>query len=278
MSAGPDAVIERLLRRDQALVIAALASVTALAWLWIIGGAGMGMSAAEMTRFALFPHNAAAPAMPGMAVPAAWDWHCFVLGTLMWWVMMAAMMVPASVPLILLYVRTIRRGQRLGQIADGPVPAAWMLGGYLAVWFGFSVVASGLQVGLAAAGLVSEMMLWSQSRWLSAALLLLAALFQLSPLKRACLAACRAPVAFLSRHWRSGRWGAVRMGLRHGTECLGCCWALMLLLFVGGTMNLIWIAALGTLVLVERLAPFGARTVPLTAGVLGLWAGATLLV
>lgn len=277
MSAGPDALIERLLRRDQALIVAALAVLTALAWVWLIGGAGMGMSAAEMTRAALFPHSAAAPAMAGMAAPAAWDWDCLVLGILMWWVMMAAMMVPASAPLILLYARTIRRGQRLGQIAEGPVPAAWMLGGYLAVWLGFSVVASGLQIGLAAAGLVSEMMLWSQSRWLSAGLLLLAAAFQLSPLKRTCLAACRAPVAFLSRHWRSGRWGAARMGLRHGMECLGCCWALMLLLFVGGAMNLIWIGALGALMLVERLAPFGARMVPLTSAVLALWSAATLL-
>ncbi len=274
---GP-ALSERLVQQDQALTVAALVALTVLSWLWLIGGAGLGMSAAEMTQFALFPHTAHAPAMPGMDAPAALGWAGLVLGTLMWWVMMAAMMVPAAAPLILLYARTVRRGQRLGQIAPHPVPAAWMLSGYLVVWLGFSVLAAGIQLGLARLGLVSDMMLWSQSRWLSAGLLVLAAMVQLSPLKRTCLAACRSPVAFLSRQWQPGRRGAVRMGLRHGADCLGCCWALMLLLFVGGAMNLLWVAALGGLVLIERQAPFGVRTLPVTAGVLALWAMATLLV
>ncbi|MBS0563012.1 MAG: DUF2182 domain-containing protein, partial [Proteobacteria bacterium] len=269
---------ERLVRHEQALALAALAVVTLAAWLWILEGAGLGMNALDMTQAALFPHSTPATVMPGMDAPASLDIACLGLVAFMWWVMMAAMMVPASAPMILLYARTIRRGQRLGQIARGPVPAAWMLGGYLLVWLGFSLAASALQVGLSATGLISEMMLWSQSRWLSAGLLAFAAVFQLSPLKRTCLAACRSPVAFLSRHWRPGRRGALRMGFRHGIECVGCCWALMLLLFVGGAMNLIWIAALGALILTERLAPFGARTLPLTASVLGIWALATLLV
>lgn len=275
---GENALAERLVRHEQALALAALAVVTLAAWLWILEGAGLGMNALDMTQAALFPHSTPATVMPGMDAPASLDIACLGLVAFMWWVMMAAMMVPASAPMILLYARTIRRGQRLGQIARGPVPAAWMLGGYLLVWLGFSLAASALQVGLSATGLISEMMLWSQSRWLSAGLLAFAAVFQLSPLKRTCLAACRSPVAFLSRHWRPGRRGALRMGFRHGIECVGCCWALMLLLFVGGAMNLIWIAALGALILTERLAPFGARTLPLTASVLGIWALATLLV
>lgn len=279
MTAGSrDALTERLVRQEQALVLVALAVVTLVAWLWLLAGAGLGMDWSEMTRAALFPHAAPVAAMPGMDAPAAMDWACFCLIAFMWWVMMAAMMVPASAPMILLHARTIRRGQRLGQITDGSAQSAWMLGGYLAVWLGFALAASALQVGLATAGLISRMMLWSQSCWLSAGLLALAAGFQLSPLKRTCLAACRSPVAFLSRHWQAGRWGALRMGLRHGAECLGCCWALMLLLFVGGAMNLFWIAALGGLVLIERLAPFGPRTLPVTAGILGVWSLATLLV
>lgn len=279
MTAGDRNVLtERLVRREQALEVIAVAVVTLAAWAWLLAGAGLGMNIADMTRAALFPHRMPVMTMPGMDAPAAVDWTCFGVIALMWWVMMAAMMVPASAPLILLYARTIRRGQRLGQITAGRVPAAWMLGGYLAVWLGFSLAASALQVVLAAEGLISQMMMWSQSRWLSAGLLALAAGFQLSPLKRTCLAACRAPVAFLSRHWQAGRWGALRMGLRHGAECLGCCWALMLLLFVGGAMNLFWIAALGGLVLIERLAPFGQRTLAVTAGILGVWSLATLLV
>jgi predicted metal-binding membrane protein len=180
--------------------------------------------------------------------------------------------------LVLLYGRTVRRGQRLGQIAQGHVPVEWMLAGYLSVWLAFSVLAAGLQTALAASGLISGMMLWSESRWLSAGLLALAAVFQMTPLKRTCLSACRQPVAYLSGCWRPGRRGALHMGLIHGADCLGCCWALMLLLFVGGAMNLIWIAALGGLVLIERLAPFGPRSLPVTAGILALWAGVTLLV
>lgn len=259
-------------RRDSLLTIGALAALFVLSWLWLLGGAGLGMSAIDMTRILLFPHRMVSADMPGMAVAG------FLASLFMWWVMMVAMMLPASTPLILLYGRTVRRGQRLGQIAAGPVPTVWMLAGYLAVWFGFAVLAAGLQSALSAAGLISDMMLWSESRWLSAGLLALAALFQLSPHKRACLTACRQPVAYLARLWRPGRFGALRMGLSHGAVCVGCCWGLMLLLFVGGAMNFLWIAALGGLVLVERLAPLGDRTLALTSALLLLWSAATLMV
>lgn len=267
-----EALSERLIKREPPLIIGALIVLTSLSWLWIFLGAGLGMSALDMTRLAVFPHRATAADMPGMPVAG------FLASLLMWWVMMAAMMLPATAPLLLLFGRTVRRGQRLGQIAAGPVPAGWMLAGYLIVWLGFAALAAGLQIVLSATGLISGMMLWSQSRWLSAGLLGLAALFQLSPLKRTCLEACRQPVAYLSRHWQTGNLGALRMGLRHGLDCLGCCWGLMLLLFVGGVMNLLWIAALGGLVLIERLAPFGAHTRFLTAGIFTLWSVATLLV
>lgn len=267
-----EALSERLIKREPPLIIGALIVLTSLSWLWVLLGAGLGMSVLDMTRLAVFPHRALAADMPGMPVAG------FVTSLLMWWVMMAAMMLPSTAPLLPLYGRTIRRGQRLGRIASGPVPVGWMLAGYLIAWLGFSALAAGLQVVLSATGLISGMMLWSESRWLSAGLLALAALFQLSSLKRTCLEACRQPVAYLSRHWQVGNFGALRMGMRHGLDCLGCCWGLMLLLFVGGAMNLLWITALGGLVLIERLSPFGARTPPLTAGVFALWSVATLLV
>jgi len=110
--------------------------------------------------------------------------------------------------------------------------------------------------------------MWSTSRWLTAGLLIGAGLFQLTPLKAACLEHCRAPAAFLSHHWRPGRLGAFRLGLVHGAYCLGCCWALMLLLFAAGIMNLVWIAGLAILVLVEKLAPFGANLARIIAALL----------
>ena len=134
-----------------------------------------------------------------------------------------------------------------------------------------------LQAALQPAGLLSAMMLWSKSALLSAAILAAAGLYQLSPLKRVCLAQCRSPVQFLARHWRPGRSGAFMIGFRHGAFCVGCCWTLMALLFVGGVMNLVWIALLTLLVLTEKLAPAGEAIGKATGVVLLVWAGATLL-
>lgn len=271
--------VERLVRRDRAVLLAALGALVSLASAWIAGGVGSGMSVTAMARGSLFPHLAAGGAvMPGLAMAPDWTILYFLTDAAMWWVMMAAMMLPATAPLILLHARTVRHGQRQGRIARGPVPSLWFLSGYLSVWLGFSLIAAALHFLLARLGLVSAMMMWSQSRWLSAGLLVLAAAFRLPPGERACLSQCRRPVDFLAAHWRPGRAGAFRMGLDHGFYCLGCSWALMLLLFVGGAMNLVWIAMLGVLVLTERLAPFGARTPPATGALLGLWAAATLFV
>ena len=118
----------------------------------------------------------------------------------------------------------------------------------------------------------------SQSRWLSATILIAAGLYQLSPLKHACLAHCRAPASFLSRHWRPHASGAVRLGAMHGAFCVGCCWMLMALLFVGGVMNLVWIAALAFLVLIEKLLPPGQWIGRVAGAALILWGVATLLV
>lgn len=263
-----------------------------LAWLWVIQGAGMGMSALEMTRKGLFPHLAAAPVEMPFAMPAPTSspdkgtmattaergriGH-FLLMTSMWWVMMIAMMLPSAAPMMLLYAGTVRFAQSKGRMSAPPSTAVF-LAGYLAVWLGFSMAAALLQETLVSFGALSGMMLWSTSAWLSAVVLALAAVYQVSPVKQVCLEHCRSPAYFLSRRWRSGAGGAFRMGVEHGAYCLGCCWVLMLLLFVGGVMNLLWIAALAVFVLVEKLGVPGLRSGVLTAAVLGAWAAATLLI
>lgn len=184
----------------------------------------------------------------------------------MWAVMMAAMMLPAALPMVDTF-------SRLSLRAGEPARAAAFVGGYLAVWSAFSAAATGLQWALQAADWVDPMIV-STSATLNAVLLLVAGAYQFSPLKRVCLARCRTPAGFLLGEWRPGARGAWVMGLRHGLLCLGCCWALMVLLFVGGVMNLGWIAAIAVLVALEKLAPGGARLAAvLGAGLLaaGAW-------
>jgi predicted metal-binding membrane protein len=142
---------------------------------------------------------------------------------------------------------------------------ASFLGGYLAVWGLFSLLAAALQGLCERFGLLAPMTMASTSRWLSAALLVAVGLYQLSPLKNLCLRHCRNPAQWLSAHYRPGPLGALRMGLLHGAYCAGCCWLLMLLLFAGGVMNLGWIAAITLIVAAEKLLPFG-KSVALTAG------------
>lgn len=296
-AAAPGAV-ERLVRRDRVIVVIGLVVLCALAWLWVIRGAGMGMSALEMTRTGLFPHLGAGPmqmqdamaapmllsdggtmtaASGSMEIaPEAGRTSGILLMTSMWWVMMTAMMLPSAAPMMLLYAGTVRFAQRKGRMS-APPSTAFFLAGYLAVWLGFSMAAALLQDALVATGALSGMMHWSTSPWLSASLLALAAVYQVTPVKQACLEHCRSPVHYLSRHWRDGAGGAFRMGVEHGAYCLGCCWVLMLLLFVGGVMNLLWIAALAVFVLIEKLGVPGMRTGVLSAAVLGAWAIATLL-
>ncbi len=253
---------EFIVRREQTVIALGLTAIAGLAWLYVITGAGTGMSMIAMTTWQ-FP-----PPRPASPMPGAWDAAYWLTMLLMWWVMMIAMMVPSAAPMILLYARVVRHGQTRGQISDPLVPTAAFAGGYLTGWLGFSALATGLQFVLEHTGLVHGMWMWSTSRWLTAGLLIAAGVYQLTPLKTACLTRCRAPAAFLAEQWRPGRLGAFHLGLVHGVYCLGCCWALMLLLFAAGIMNLIWIAGLSILVLLEKIAPFGARLAPVTAAAL----------
>ena len=166
--------------------------------------------------------------------------------------MMVAMMVPAVSPVILLFTEiNRRRNEQPGTLA----PTGQFLLGCLTVWTGFSVLVTLAQWGLLTVALISPMM-ESTSKVLGAGLLLVAGLFQFSRLKFACLTHCRSPMGFLATEWRGGSWGAFRMGLKHGGYCLGCCWALMGLLFAFGVMNLFWVASISILVLAEKVAPF----------------------
>jgi len=275
---------EHLLRRDRIVTVAALVILCGIAWLYIVEGAGLGMSARQMTTLAFFPHQHAEDVMqgmPGMQADAGrptWGFATWALMIGMWWIMMIAMMTPSAAPAILLYARVHRAAAAQGQFPDEPAPIGAFAAGYLTVWLGFAIGATALHWALERAGLLSTMMMGSRSRWLSAAVLIAAGLYQLSPLKNVCLAQCRAPASFLAVHWRPHASGALRLGARHGVYCVGCCWMLMTLLFVGGVMNLIWIAALTTLVLIEKVLPRG-HWIGRSAGVaLAGWGVATLLV
>ncbi len=242
--------LELVLKRDRTLVIAGIIGVTALAWAY------MFYIAWDMTGMEM----AGAHVMP-------WGALDFVLMFLMWAVMMVAMMLPSAAPMILLFAKVTRTREQL----ERPIiSTAAFLSGYVLVWGGFSVAAAVAQWGLHSAALISPMMV-STSPILGGVLLIGAGIFQWTPLKYACLDHCRSPIAFLMSDWRAGRKGGLVMGMRHGMYCLGCCWALMTLLFVLGVMNLLWIAALAFFVLIEKIAPAG-HLVSRTAGViLAVW-------
>jgi predicted metal-binding membrane protein len=272
--------LEHLLRRDRIITLAGLLILCALAWLYLVKGAGLGMSARQMTTLAFFPHQQAQDGMPGMHMAAGrfvWGLTTWALMIGMWWIMMIAMMTPSAAPAILLYARVHRTAVAREQFRDEVAPIGAFAAGYLSVWLGFAVGATALHWALESRGLVSTMMMGSRSRWLSGAVLITAGLYQLTPLKNVCLAQCRAPAAFLARHWRPHASGALQLGATHGAYCVGCCWMLMALLFVGGVMNLIWIAALTTLVLIEKVLPRGPW-IGRSAGVaLAGWGVATLV-
>ena len=255
--AAPPSALETVLERDRRVVIVGLATVMVAAWTYTLAGIGMPMSAFEMT------------AGGGAMARAAWSPAYAVAVFFMWWIMMIAMMLPSAGPTILLYAAVNRKSAARGRPG---VPAGVFAVGYLTAWAGFSGAAAGLHWALERAALLSPMMA-TASVLVGGGLLIAAGLYQLTPLKHACLRHCRAPIQFLTTRWRPGRTGAFRMGLEHGAFCLGCCWVLMVLLFYGGVMNLYWIAGLALFVLVEKLAPIGHWLSFGAAGGLIAWGG-----
>jgi predicted metal-binding membrane protein len=247
-AAADDTVLEAVLRRDRQVVVAALIGVIAMAWLWILLGAGTGMSAMDMI---LGPKP---DGMAGMMAPAFWTLGYAGVMLTMWWVMMAAMMLPSAAPILVLFARINRKEKSAGRPF---IPTGIFAAGYLIAWGAFSVLATGLQWALERLGLLSPMMA-TTSYWLGGAILLAAGVWQLTPIKGICLRHCRSPMGFLVQSWRPGRGGAFRMGLEHGGFCLGCCWFLMGMLFFGGIMNLYWIIGLAAFVLLEKTVPMGS--------------------
>jgi predicted metal-binding membrane protein len=246
----------KVLRRDRQIVIGGLVSVCVGSWLYIIAGAGMDMDAMASTSSGAM-----------MAMQPEWTLAYFAVMLAMWWVMMAAMMLPSAAPMVLIFAAVNRKTRGKGQPY---VPTGFFAAGYLVAWGGFSVVAVLLQLGLERLALLSSMM-QTTSVYLGAALLIGAGIYQLTPLKEACLQHCRSPLQFIFERWRQGTLGAFRMGFEHGLFCLGCCWVLMALLFYGGVMNLWWIAGLALYVLIEKLIPAGQRLGRYSGGLLILW-------
>jgi predicted metal-binding membrane protein len=255
MAASGATSLESLIQRDRLWIAGGLAGAIALCWAWLVPAA-IDMQG-DMNGLAAW-----------MMSPSIDARYLFLL-FLMWAVMMAGMMLPSAAPTLLLYARVARSG------AGNAIASVYAFAaGYIVVWSGFSLAATLLQWALHDAGLLSPMM-QSASRALSGGLLVIAGAYQWSSLKQRCLSSCRGPAAFIAQHWRPGVGGALRMGVRHGLFCLGCCWALMLLLFAGGVMSLACIAAITIFVLLEKLAPLGAYTAR-AAGTLLVGAGAWL--
>jgi predicted metal-binding membrane protein len=239
---------------ERLTMLAGIAAISLLAWLYLLW---MPMRPSDLGAL---PSHLLLRLPPGFA--------SVLITFMMWAVMMVAMMLPGASQMILTYARIARSR------AETPSLASWIFaGGYLVVWTAFSAAATAGQLILQQSSLLDGA---SRSTPIFGALLLtLAGLYQLTPLKNACLSHCRSPLGFFISEWQDGRSGALAMGLKHGAYCLGCCWFLMALLFVFGAMNLLWVAALSGLVLVEKIAPWN-QMVARASGMLML-AGALAL-
>jgi predicted metal-binding membrane protein len=245
--AAADPIVARIVARERWIIGGALAFIAALAWIWLWrAGAAMQADAAM-----------AGMDMPGMDMgPPPGSSAYFASAFVMWLLMMTAMMLPSAAPMILTYARLAR-----GVTAQGGAlaPTSIFASVYLAVWGAFSLAAAAAQTAFVQFGAVSAMNLTVGNQRIGGVLLIAAGVYQATPLKRTCLAACRSPLWFLKGYWRPGWAGAMRLGLAHGIYCMGCCWLLMALLFVFGVMNLIWVAALALIVFAEKVFAIGPR-------------------
>jgi len=267
-----DSALEAILRRDRRIVAAALGVIAALAWAYVLWlAADMDMGGMNMSGLRMVP------AGMGIMAPAAAPWSAveFSLVLVMWAVMMVGMMAPSAAPMILLYARVGRQGTAAGK----PFAATgWFAAGYFLAWAGFSLAATLIQWVLDREALLDARMTGA-NKLLGAAILIAAGIYQWTPVKNACLAHCQTPFGFLMSHggFRGDVLGCLRLGLLHGTYCIGCCWILMALLFVVGVMNVLWIALLALLVLLEKLTPWG-QWIARIAGVVCVAAGVWMLI
>jgi predicted metal-binding membrane protein len=251
--------LERAIRHDRIIVAAGLAAVTLLAWAYLLRMAMMMSAAASEADMHI--------AM-GMTDMRSWGAADLLTLFLMWTIMMIGMMLPSAAPVILLVTGTYRRRGERSRVLTVP-----FIAGYLIAWTVFSAAAAVIQILLHRAALLSPSMV-SSSAALGGAILLVAGVYQWMPSKHSCLVDhCRSPLAFLTQEWREGAIGALTMGVRHGAFCVGCCWALMAVLFAVGVMNVLWVAVITVFVLVEKIAPHGALVARATGVALIVWGG-----
>ena len=233
--------VNNLPRRDFYAIIISLAGITILSWIYLFNMAHE-MSTAHPSC-CLIPNKI-----------HHWSLSYFWMMFLMWSIMMVGMMLPSAVPMILIYAGVAKKAKKEGN----PVtPAFAFTFGYILMWIVFSFAATVIQWQMDRWVLLSPMMV-SNSPRLGAIILIAAGIYQWLPVKNNCLKRCRSPFHFIADHWKPGFLGALQMGIEHGIFCIGCCWALMLLLFVGGVMNILWISAITIFVLLEKVLPFGS--------------------
>jgi predicted metal-binding membrane protein len=252
--------LEYLIKKDRIVIISGLFFITILSWLYIIY---------LYNQMVYMDMNALFFAMP---MTPEWTVTDFILLFLMWLVMMIAMMTPSVAPLILIFA-TVNRQRRQ---QDHPfVNTLYLMTGYFLIWAAFSLAATSLQWLLQQISMLNPEMK-TTSKILGSTILILAGIFQFTPLKQTCLKHCRSPLGFVLLHWKEGKQGALRMGIENGFYCVGCCWMLMVLLFVAGIMNLLWVALIALFVLVEKISP-GIKWIPYVAGLVLIVYGVLLL-
>jgi predicted metal-binding membrane protein len=266
-----EAALERILRRDRVIVAIVLVLLTVLAWSYVLWLAvDMDMGGMDMTGLRMVPAGL------GIMAPARAPWRLieFAFVFVMWALMMVGMMAPSATPMILMYTRA---GRQAAASRTPFAPTGWFVAGYFLAWTAFSLVATLVQWALERWALLDSSMA-SASHTLGGIVLIAAGAYQWSPLKDVCLAQCQSPLSFLMRHggFRRDAPGCLVLGLRHGTYCVGCCWALMALLFIVGVMNVLWITLVALLVLAEKLTSTG-RLIARVAGIGLIASGAWLL-
>ncbi|MCZ6564968.1 MAG: DUF2182 domain-containing protein [Gammaproteobacteria bacterium] len=246
-----DASSSNLSQQDKIIVITGLLTVAALGWIYMFYLA-WAMENMHLVDIWMPPRG-------GERTWTAWD---FILLFLMWLTMMLAMMTPTAAPMVMMFT-TVNKQKKVRQ--QPYVSTFIFLAGYLVAWAIFSIVASAIQWPLHESGLLNPMMN-SRSYLMSGGILILAGLYQWTPMKNVCLEHCRTPLGFLMTAWKDGNFGAFKMGLHHGLFCVGCCWALMAILFAVGVMNMLWVTLITIFVLVEKISPISPSLVRMLTG------------
>ena len=268
---GDRTLLEAALRRDRLVVVGTLGVMIALAWVYVLWlAADMDMGGMDMSGLRVIP------AGTGMMAPALAPWNGmeFAFVFAMWAVMMVGMMMPSAAPIILVYARVGRQAA----ISAKPFAATgWFAAGYLLAWTGFALIATAVQWALDRAALLDPTMT-NVSNVLGGLVLIVVGAYQWTSVKDVCLTKCQSPFLFIQQYggFRSDIAGSLVLGLRHGAYCVGCCWVLMALLFVVGVMNVLWMALLALLILLEKIAAIG-RLIARVAGVGFVIAGVWLL-